>query len=261
MSQQRAIPAAGHSFGSRARATVAPPAGRAPWHDHSSRERMPYYLLLYEVVDDYIDRRAPLREAHLQLARAAHQRGELVLGGAFGDPVEGAALVFRAADASVAEQFAAHLPPEYYAAESAFRAPARHGKAQGARAEMLPRMPHHERTDHLRAELRARMGDVAVQAVALVLDQHHDLEVARVDQVRQHEVHQAVGAPEGHGGLRPIGPKRGQALPFAAGENHAQRVHRLTPPCLSASWFSPPRYLHGGRRLSTTAWHPAPAQR
>jgi uncharacterized protein len=71
---------------------------------------MPYYLLLYEVVDDYVDRRAPLREAHLQLARAAHQRGELVLGGAFGDPVEGAALVFRAADASVAEQFAAHDP-------------------------------------------------------------------------------------------------------------------------------------------------------
>jgi uncharacterized protein len=33
-----------------------------------------------------------------------------VLGGAFGNPVDGAALVFRAADASVGERFAAHDP-------------------------------------------------------------------------------------------------------------------------------------------------------
>jgi uncharacterized protein YciI len=66
--------------------------------------------LLYQVVDDYVERRASVREAHLELARAALERGELVLGGAYGDPIEGAALVFRAADASVAEQFARHDP-------------------------------------------------------------------------------------------------------------------------------------------------------
>ena len=71
---------------------------------------MPYYLLLYEVVDDYLDRRGSLREAHLAAARAAHDRGELVLAGAFGEPIEGAALVFRAPDASAAERFAEQDP-------------------------------------------------------------------------------------------------------------------------------------------------------
>jgi uncharacterized protein YciI len=69
-----------------------------------------YYLLLYEVVDDYPARRAPLREAHLRLARQAVERGELVLAGAFEDPVDGAALVFRAADAAVVEDFVSKDP-------------------------------------------------------------------------------------------------------------------------------------------------------
>ena len=34
-----------------------------------------YYLLLYDVVDDYVTRRAMYREDHLSLARAAHERG------------------------------------------------------------------------------------------------------------------------------------------------------------------------------------------
>ncbi len=69
-----------------------------------------YFLLLYEVVDDYVARRAPYRDEHLKLARAAHGRGELVMAGAFADPVDGAALVFRAADASVAVRFAENDP-------------------------------------------------------------------------------------------------------------------------------------------------------
>ena len=39
-------------------------------------------------------------EEHLQLAREAHQRGELVLAGAFADPPDGAALVFNVDDVS-----------------------------------------------------------------------------------------------------------------------------------------------------------------
>jgi uncharacterized protein YciI len=69
-----------------------------------------YWLLLYEVVDDYVERRGEFRERHLALARLAKARGELVLAGAFADPVDGAALVFRADDASVAENFAANDP-------------------------------------------------------------------------------------------------------------------------------------------------------
>lgn len=64
------------------------------------------YLLLYDVVPDYVERRAPLREAHLALARAAHARGELVLGGALDDPVDGAVLLFRGDSPAAAEAFA-----------------------------------------------------------------------------------------------------------------------------------------------------------
>jgi uncharacterized protein len=64
-----------------------------------------YYLLQYDVVDDYIERRAPYREQHLELAREAHGRGELVLAGAFADPADGAALVFKTDDVSTVERF------------------------------------------------------------------------------------------------------------------------------------------------------------
>ena len=67
---------------------------------------MKWFLLTYDVVPDYLDRRTPFRPEHLKLAQAAQQRGELVLAGAFGDPPEGAVLVFKAEDASVAESFA-----------------------------------------------------------------------------------------------------------------------------------------------------------
>ena len=69
-----------------------------------------YFLLLYDVVDDYVERRAALRDDHLALARAAHARGELLLAGAFTDPVDGAALVFTTDDRGVVERFVQHDP-------------------------------------------------------------------------------------------------------------------------------------------------------
>lgn len=65
-----------------------------------------YLALIYEVVDDYLERRAAYRAEHLAMAREAVARGELVLGGAFADPANGALLVFEGADRSVAERFA-----------------------------------------------------------------------------------------------------------------------------------------------------------
>ena len=44
-----------------------------------------HYVLLYDYVDDYLEKRKPLRSAHLAYARSAVNRGELVLGGAFAD--------------------------------------------------------------------------------------------------------------------------------------------------------------------------------
>jgi hypothetical protein len=65
---------------------------------------------LYDVTDDYLERRATFRPEHLTLARAAADRGELVLAGAFSDPADTGLLIFEGADASVAEAFA-HADP------------------------------------------------------------------------------------------------------------------------------------------------------
>jgi hypothetical protein len=69
-----------------------------------------YYLLFYEVVDDFASRRLPYRQEHLRLAEEAHRRGELVLAGALADPADRAVLLFRAADRSVVESFARSDP-------------------------------------------------------------------------------------------------------------------------------------------------------
>jgi hypothetical protein len=71
---------------------------------------MNYYALFYHVVDDFVSRRSAFREEHLRLAREAHRRGELLLAGALADPADRALLVFRAADRSVAEDFARNDP-------------------------------------------------------------------------------------------------------------------------------------------------------
>ena len=67
-------------------------------------------MLRYDLVDDYLERRAPLREAHLALARAAQERGELRLAGALDDPADEAVLVFLTDDPSVVEDFARNDP-------------------------------------------------------------------------------------------------------------------------------------------------------
>lgn len=71
---------------------------------------MNYFALLYEVVDDYVGRRGEFREQHLRVAREARERGELVLGGAFAEPVDRALLVFHVADKNTVEDFARKDP-------------------------------------------------------------------------------------------------------------------------------------------------------
>jgi uncharacterized protein YciI len=64
------------------------------------------WVLFYELVDDYLERRAPLRDDHLALARAARDHGDLLLGGALADPADRAMLVFAGDSPDVAEAFA-----------------------------------------------------------------------------------------------------------------------------------------------------------
>ena len=65
-----------------------------------------HYLLFYEADADYEERRKPFRAAHLAHARAAADRGDVVLGGAFAHPIDGAVILFRGDSPSAAEAFA-----------------------------------------------------------------------------------------------------------------------------------------------------------
>ncbi|MCI0702909.1 MAG: YciI family protein [Planctomycetia bacterium] len=69
-----------------------------------------HYLLFYDVVQDYAERRMPFRAEHLAYARAAVDRGELVLGGALADPIDGAVLLFKCDSPATVEAFATNDP-------------------------------------------------------------------------------------------------------------------------------------------------------
>jgi uncharacterized protein YciI len=65
-----------------------------------------HYLLFYDVIDNYAERRTPLRKAHIAHAKAAVIRGELVLAGALANPVDGTVLLFKGDSPAAAEAFA-----------------------------------------------------------------------------------------------------------------------------------------------------------
>lgn len=68
---------------------------------------MRHFLLLYRFrYADHAERRGPYRDAHLAHAQAAADRGELLLGGALADPMDGAVLLFRAEGPEGAKAFA-----------------------------------------------------------------------------------------------------------------------------------------------------------
>lgn len=65
-----------------------------------------HFLLIYDLAPDYLERRGLFRSAHLDLARQAVARGDLVLGGALADPADQAILLFKGAGPAAAEAFA-----------------------------------------------------------------------------------------------------------------------------------------------------------
>ncbi|PHN04309.1 YciI-like protein [Flavilitoribacter nigricans] len=69
-----------------------------------------YFLLFYKTVDNFIEKRAPYRSAHLDLVKEAQKNEFLIMAGALAEPADGAVLVFRGEDASVAEDFARNDP-------------------------------------------------------------------------------------------------------------------------------------------------------
>jgi uncharacterized protein YciI len=69
-----------------------------------------HYLLIYELVSDYVARRAPLRADHLRHAWAAHGRGEMLLGGILTEPVDRAVIMFQGDSPDAARRFAESDP-------------------------------------------------------------------------------------------------------------------------------------------------------
>ena len=69
-----------------------------------------HYLMFYDYTPDYLERRGQYRADHLKLAWEANARGELILGGAFAEPADGAVLLFQCDSSDVPERFAATDP-------------------------------------------------------------------------------------------------------------------------------------------------------
>jgi uncharacterized protein YciI len=65
-----------------------------------------HYVMFYEYAPDYLERRASFRAEHLRLAWDSHERGELVLGGAFADPPDRGMLLFECDSSDVPLRFA-----------------------------------------------------------------------------------------------------------------------------------------------------------
>jgi uncharacterized protein YciI len=68
-----------------------------------------WFLLEYTYVDNMLTKRVPHRQAHLEVAKEAIEKGNLILGGAHSD-TKLATIVFKAKDASVVKSFAENDP-------------------------------------------------------------------------------------------------------------------------------------------------------
>lgn len=63
-------------------------------------------LLIYELSEDYMEKRGALRKEHIDLVNDSYAKGELQLAGALSEPVDQAVLVFRGDIADKVEAFA-----------------------------------------------------------------------------------------------------------------------------------------------------------
>ena len=79
-----------------------------------------HFLMFYDYVPDILERRPKFRAAHLSYAWQAQERGELIMGGAYADPVDGAVLLFSGDSPQVAEKFA-HLLFGIFSVSQVFR--------------------------------------------------------------------------------------------------------------------------------------------
>lgn len=64
-----------------------------------------FFMLTYKYVPDVLTKRVPLRAEHLQLAQKYSSEGKILIGGAFADPVDSAAVIFKTDSRDDIEKF------------------------------------------------------------------------------------------------------------------------------------------------------------
>lgn len=69
---------------------------------------MPHVLLICDLAPDYLERRGETVKPHIAHVWGAMERGDMILGGVIGDPLESAMFLFR--DTATAQAFAAADP-------------------------------------------------------------------------------------------------------------------------------------------------------
>jgi uncharacterized protein YciI len=67
---------------------------------------MAHLMLIYHLAPDYFERRAEFRAEHLAMARAAVDRGEILVGGALAPPASMTFIAFQGETGAAAEAFA-----------------------------------------------------------------------------------------------------------------------------------------------------------
>ena len=69
-----------------------------------------HFLLIYELAEDYLERRGAHRKEHLGLVQRSFDSGQMVLAGALAEPADNAMIVFRGESVEIAERFAQSDP-------------------------------------------------------------------------------------------------------------------------------------------------------
>jgi uncharacterized protein YciI len=78
--------------------------------NESNQKTNQWFLLFYDVVDDYLEKRVAHRKEHVALAKQYVESGSLVLGGAFEEPADGAVLAFNVGSEEEVKEFAESDP-------------------------------------------------------------------------------------------------------------------------------------------------------
>ncbi|GMH43388.1 hypothetical protein BSKO_11310 [Bryopsis sp. KO-2023] len=83
---------------------------RLGWRCMASAQEPQHHVLHYEYVPDILEKRGPYRAGHLGAAKEKLENGKLVMGGACGDPVDGALFIFKASTKQEIEEYVAADP-------------------------------------------------------------------------------------------------------------------------------------------------------